>query len=86
MNSGLKAGFAEVVITPPVGCRLAGYSARTLPSTGVLDDLYAKVMVLENGVSKLVLVVCDVLGFSGSIVRSIRGRIESDIGSNSRRK
>ena len=33
----LRAGFSEVVITPPLGVRLAGYSARTGGSVGVLD-------------------------------------------------
>jgi hypothetical protein len=43
----LRAGFAQVVITPPLGVKLAGYSARQAPSIGVLHDLYAKAAVIK---------------------------------------
>ena len=84
MSKRLKAGFAEVVITPPVGCRLAGYADRTTSSTGILDELYAKAMVLESGGAKLVLVVCDLLGLSRSITAAIRRRIGTDLGIDAR--
>jgi len=45
----LKAGMAKIVITPPVGTKLSGYGGRTDPSTGVLDYLYAKALVLDEG-------------------------------------
>ena len=45
----LKAGMAKTVITPPVGTQLSGYGGRTDPSTEVLDDLYAKALVFDDG-------------------------------------
>ncbi|HET6486203.1 MAG TPA: neutral/alkaline non-lysosomal ceramidase N-terminal domain-containing protein [Spirochaetia bacterium] len=77
---GLKAGLSEVVITPPVGVRLSGYADRTGPSTGILDELYAKALVLDNGERRLALVVCDVLGLSRSICEAIRDRVQGRTG------
>ena len=51
----LKAGMAKTVITPPVGTQLSGYGGRTDPSTEVLDNLYAKALVLDDGNERLVL-------------------------------
>ena len=53
----LKAGIAKVDITPPVGVPLWGYELRD--STGTLDPLYARVLVLEVGEKCLALVTLD---------------------------
>lgn len=53
----LKAGVAKVDITPPVGIPLWGYELRD--STGTLDPLYARVLVLEVGEKRLALVTLD---------------------------
>jgi len=68
----LRVGLSETVLTPPVGVRLSGYGDRTAASTGVLDDLYAKAVVLDNGDRRLALVVCDLLGLGRPIVAAIR--------------
>ena len=72
---GMRAGMSEVVITPPVGVRLAGYAARTGASTSVLDDLYAKAMVLECDGRSVALVVCDLLGLGRPMVSAIRAKV-----------
>jgi hypothetical protein len=57
---GLRAGAAEVEITPPVGHALWGYaSRRDAPSEGVLDSLFARALVLEAGGERLALVSLD---------------------------
>jgi len=71
----LKAGMAKAVITPPVGVRLCGYAARTQPSIGVLDELYAKALVLDDEEKRLALVVCDLLWVGKELVNDIRKRI-----------
>jgi len=53
----LTAGVAKVDITPPVGVPLWGYELRD--STGTLDPLYARVLVLEMGEKRLALVTLD---------------------------
>jgi neutral ceramidase len=55
--AALKAGVAKVDITPPVGVPLWGYELRD--STGTLDPLYARVLVLEAGDKRLALVTLD---------------------------
>jgi hypothetical protein len=58
-NPGLKGGVAEVDITPPVGLSMWGYAARSGPSRGILDPLFARVLVLEVGEQRFALVTLD---------------------------
>ena len=53
----LRAGVAKVDITPPVGVPMWGYALRN--STGTLDPLYARVLVLEAGDKRMALVTLD---------------------------
>ncbi len=56
----LQAGAAKIDITPPVGFALWGYAARhDAPSTGVLDPLLARALVLAVGKTRLALVSLD---------------------------
>ena len=58
--ASLRAGVAEVDITPPVGTPLAGYGDRQgAPSTGVHDPLLAQALVLEAGGETVVFVSAD---------------------------
>ena len=43
-----KAGVATMVITPEQSIWLAGYAARKHPSDGMLHDIWAKALVLED--------------------------------------
>ena len=76
----LKAGMAKTVITPPVGTQLSGYGGRTGPSTGVLDNLYAKALVVDDGNERIALVVCDIIGFRIDTVNEIRAIIQQQTG------
>lgn len=76
----LRAGMAKTVITPPVGTQLSGYGGRTGPSTGVLDDLYAKALVVDDGKERIALVVCDIIGFRIDTVREIRAIVQQQTG------
>ena len=71
-----KAGMATAVITPPIGSRLSGYAGRTERSTGVLDDLYVKTLVVDDGEGALALAVCDLLYLNHLVVRDIRSKVE----------
>jgi hypothetical protein len=55
----LKAGLAKVDITPPPGLPLWGFESRKAPATGTRDPLYARVLVLEAGGTRLALVASD---------------------------
>ncbi len=76
----LKAGSAQVNITPPVGTTLVGqWAARK--STGVHDELFANALVLDDGKNRVAMVSCDVLSIGNTSKRAIRDVIgrETDI-------
>lgn len=56
----LRAGAAQVDITPPLGVHLSGDIARYRPAEGVLDPLFARAIVLEHGGRKLCILSLDV--------------------------
>jgi len=55
----LKGGCGKVNITPPLGIPLIGSYGK--PSDDVLDELYAKALVLDDGNNTLVIISCDLL-------------------------
>ncbi len=55
----LKAGVAKVDITPSTGLEMWGFEERKAPATGTRDPLYARVLVLEAGETRLALVALD---------------------------
>jgi hypothetical protein len=67
----LDIGLAEADITPPIGYRLDGYFTERL-STGVKDPLKAKALVFQQGNTRAVLVVCDVIGVPQSLTTEVR--------------
>lgn len=78
-DASWKAGVARVVITPREPIWLGGYAARTRPSEGVLMDIWAKALALQDssGATSL-LVSAEILGFtremSDEIARRVRER------------
>ncbi|HKA05825.1 MAG TPA: hypothetical protein VKD71_01125, partial [Gemmataceae bacterium] len=72
----LRVGAAAVVITPPEGTPLAGYYSER-GSKKVLDDIYAKAIVLEVGETKAALVVCDLISLPRHVVTEARRQIEA---------
>lgn len=78
----LKAGVGRAVITPdtqPVW--LAGYAARTAPSTGLIHQVWAKALVLEDGRgSRAALITADVLGLTREITAVVSQRLSAKHG------
>ena len=56
----VRAGAAQVEITPPVGTSLAGYFHDRV-SDGVHDPLFARAVVFESGGKRIALVSCDLI-------------------------
>jgi hypothetical protein len=75
----LRAGAAMVNITPPMGTPMAGYYHQR-GSQGVIDDLYAKAVVLHDGSTKVALVVCDIISLPRTAVLETRRLIEQQTG------
>ena len=76
----MKAGTAQVCITPPVGIELSGYVDRRQPSVGVHDDLYARGLYLEEGEERLLWLHCDLIGFVREWVCILRKRLAAELG------
>lgn len=75
----LQAGVAVADITPPVGYRMCGYFNERL-STGVLNPLHAKALVLRQGDTRIAMVFCDLIGLSIDVSRRARDQIERELG------
>jgi neutral ceramidase len=58
-KAALKGGCAKVNITPPLGIPLIGSYGK--PSDDILDDLYAKALVLNDGNNTIAIVCADLL-------------------------
>ena len=71
-----KAGVARVDITPRESIWMAGYAARTKPSEGVRQRIYAKALALEDSSGVIsVLVTADLGGFRADVTKQLAKRI-----------
>jgi neutral ceramidase len=75
----LRAGAAAVDISPPEGTPLAGYYSPR-GARAVLDPLFSKALVLEQGGTKAALVVCDLISLPRSTVVEARRLVERRTG------
>jgi hypothetical protein len=75
----LRVGAAVVKISPANGTLMAGYYSER-GSQGVLDDLYAKAAVFDDGQTQTAIVVCDLIGLSRALVAEARQRIQEKTG------
>lgn len=74
----LKAGLAKVDLTPSVSMPMYGYANRRCgPSNGIHDNLYAKVLVLTSGESKLAIITMDLGSIvSENLVRDVKSKLD----------
>ena len=79
-EAALKGGTAKVDITPPIGAWLSGYGSRNKPSEGILDPLYAKALVLDDGQSKIAIVSADLLWVPLEATGQIRRKVQERTG------
>ena len=75
----LLAGVAVTDITPPIGYRMSGYFNERL-STGVLNPLHAKALVLRQGTTRAAMVFCDIIGLSPDVSRRAREQAQRETG------
>lgn len=79
--SEYKAGVARMRITPETPIWLSGYASRNHPSEGVLQDLWAKALALEDGKrSRVIIVTTDLIGLPRAIADEIAARCAKDYG------
>ncbi|HEY3131681.1 MAG TPA: neutral/alkaline non-lysosomal ceramidase N-terminal domain-containing protein [Acidobacteriota bacterium] len=76
-----RAAVGKTDITPPLGYELWGYAAREKGAVAVLDPLYARALVLDDGTIRLALVTLD-LGrtFGPAAMDRLRNRVRTSAG------
>jgi hypothetical protein len=70
----LRAGAATSNITPPLGGDVVGGFV-PFPAAHIHDELHARCLVLDDGKTRLALVVCDLLGIHRSVSDLARAQI-----------
>ena len=76
--AGWKAGVAQQKITPGESMWMAGYGSRNHPATGLLNDLYAKALVLEDARgTRVALISLDLVGISPDLVAPICEQLQA---------
>ena len=76
----LKAGAAQVDITPEPGIPLTGFLFRSGPSTGIHDRLFTRALALEAGGQRAMLITCDLLALDAPFVAGVRAAIRDATG------
>ena len=76
----MKVGTSQIDITPKPGVELSGFAARTQPSIGVLDPLFAKAVFLANVSERLLWIHCDLVGLDREIVLEFREWARQQLG------
>ena len=79
LADGLQAGAATSNITPEIGQEIIGGFV-PYPSKHIHDELHARCLVLDDGKTKLALVVCDLLGIHRIVSTEARRLIHESIG------
>lgn len=76
-----KAGVGRMVITPDLPIWLSGYAARTNPATGILHDLWAKALALEDDRQhRVVIVTTDLIGLPRQISDAVAAQVQKQCG------
>ncbi len=74
-----RAGAATSNITPNLGGDIIG-GFLPFPATHIHDELHARCLVLDDGTTKLALVVCDLLGIGRNVSDEARALIKEQLG------
>jgi hypothetical protein len=74
-----RAGAATSNITPPLGSAIIG-GFLPIPATNVHDELHARCLVLDDGHTRLGLVVVELLGIGSCVSTEARKLIEAEVG------
>ena len=75
----IKAGYARLDATPPLGNDISGYFHRRL-AKGVLDPLYIIALAVRSGDSTALIIAADYIGIGKDEAKEIRGLISERTG------
>jgi hypothetical protein len=74
----LKAGFARIKITPPIGTAMSGFGDRDYDPSGckgIHDDLYVRALYLSQGEQEILILGFDLLFFSRDEADRFKGAV-----------
>jgi hypothetical protein len=78
---GLKAGVANIDITPPIGIEISGYGLYiNRRSTSIGNRLYSKSLVLSDDANSIAIVANDLFGIDKETTKVIRETVEKKTG------
>ncbi|MCZ7646456.1 MAG: hypothetical protein M5U26_14420 [Planctomycetota bacterium] len=72
----MRAGFAEIEITPPLGTQVAGW-IKPILATEILDPLHVRAAVFESGGVRLGIVSMDTTRVTWQLVAELRAAVEA---------
>ena len=75
----MKAGYARIDITPPLGSPIAGYYDPRI-ADGILDPVYATAVAFDDGERKAVVLSVDIIGMGQGFMAKVRPAIAEAIG------
>ncbi|MEC9257248.1 MAG: hypothetical protein VX541_02055, partial [Candidatus Poribacteria bacterium] len=73
----MKAAFGKVSITPPINNTFPDFFFQI---EGVLDEIYARVAILDAGASPVIIVTLDVLGVGVAEVVDLETALSNKVG------
>ncbi len=80
-GADFKAGIGRQLITPETPIYLSGYANRTHASEGMLHDLWAKALAIEDSKGgRVVIVTTDLIGLPRAISDVVAARVQKDYG------
>ena len=75
----IKAGFARVDVTPPLGTPIAGYFS-VRQSNGVLDPIELNALAFGNETDAALIIACDFTGMTMARITPVRAKIAAATG------
>ncbi len=78
----MRAGFARVSITPPLGTRLMGFAARDHEQgcTAIHDDIFVRALYLEHGPEAALIIGYDLCFIGRAAADRFKAEIERELG------
>ena len=72
----MQAGYGKYEITPPMGVELGGYGYYLQRrARSVMDPLFARAVMLEDGGQRTLVISCDLLGLSDDVCDDVFARV-----------
>lgn len=78
MAANYKIGLAKTKITPEIPFWMTGFAARTVPASGVLHDIWAKAVVIEEKPGhRMIIVTTDLLGLTRQVTDKVAEELKA---------